>query len=133
MVHVFDIEFGLGASDFHSQVEPDIFWNVDSSSKTWSIVDLPVSARIQHWCVLDCIRQTGFVLPQVDPFAVCAIVRKAELNTEEATAGGCRNVDVDDGIAHLKIFQGCDSAVEKERLTVLVFGCFGLPFQFPAR
>ena len=132
MVHVFDVEFGLRPGDFHPQVKPNIFWNVDSSGKAWSIVDLLVSARVQYRRVLDRVRQAGFMLPQVDPFAVCAIVGKTKLNTKEATVGGCRNVNVDHRIAHLKIFQGCGSAVEEERLAVLVLGCFGLPFQFPA-
>src|SRR5690242_8304199 len=106
MVHVFDVEFGLRTGDFHAQVEPNIFGNVDRSGEAWSIVNLPVSAGVQHWCVLDCVRQTGFMLPQVDPFAICAIVAETKLNTEEATVSGSRNIDVDHGVAHLKIFQG---------------------------
>ena len=61
--------------------------------KAWSIVDLPVKAGVEYWYVLDRIRQTGFMLTKVDPFAVCIIVRKAKLNAEETTVGGCRNVN----------------------------------------
>src|ERR1043165_6096059 len=113
-------------------MEPNTFWNIDSSGEAWSIVDLPVEAGVEYWCVLDCIRQAGFMLTKVDPFAVCVIIRNTKLNTKETTVGGRRNVNVDHRIAHFQIFQDRGSAIEEERLAVLVFGYFRLPFQLPA-
>ncbi len=131
LFHVLDIEPGLSAGHFQAHVEPDVLGDVDGAGEARAVVKLPVQAGVENRRVLHGVGLAGLVLAEVHPFGVGAV--DAELNAEEAAAGGGCDIHIDDAVANLEVFDGGSATVEQQALAALVFGSFGLSVQFPAR
>src|SRR5207245_868192 len=133
LLHVLHVESRLGSHYLQAQVEPDIPRDVDRACEARPIVDLPIKACVENRRILQGVSEPGFVLAEIDPFAIAAIARDPKLNTEETAA--CRRGDIyiDNTVAHLETIQDRRAAIEEEALAALIFSCLGLPLQIPTR
>jgi hypothetical protein len=114
-------------------VKPDIFRNIDCAGETGPVVDLPIGAGVENGRVLDGVGQSRFVLPQINPFAVGAVVIKPELNPEKPALSRGGDIHIDYPVAHFKILEDCRAAIEEEALAALIFRHLGFLLQLPSR
>ena len=113
-------------------MEPDIFRDIDRAGEAGPVIDLPVGAGIENRRVLHGVGQPGLVLAEINPFAVGAVFVETKLKAEKtAVCRGC-DIDINNPVAHFKVFQNRRCPIQQEALAALIFSHLGV-LQVPAR
>src|SRR5262249_38274763 len=72
------------------------------------------------------------MLAEIDLLVVVAVGVEADIESEEATDGRCRDVDVNNTVTHLEVLKDRGAAVDEQAFAALIFCGLGIPLQIPA-
>src|SRR6478672_6073709 len=90
LIHVLHIELCLRPHYLQTQVEPDVFGNVDFTGETLPVIDLPIGSGVEYRRVLQCVWIAGLMWPKANPFTVGTVSVEPKLYTDKPAApGGC--------------------------------------------
>src|SRR5262249_23077006 len=131
--HVRDEEFGLRARDFETHVKPRGFGNIDPACKSWTVEKLPVAACVEDGRVLHRVGIAGCMLAEIDLLVILAIGIDTNVKSKETALCWRGDVDVNNGVPHLEIFQDGCAAVDEKSFAALIFGELGAALEIPAR
>jgi len=133
VIHVLDVEPGLRARHFQTQVEPFGSRNINRSGEARPVIDLPVATSVEDRRVLQGVGKSGLVLAEINLFGVEAVVDDPKHDAEKAALRGGCDVHIDHRIAHFKVFQRRRSTIEEKALAALILSRLGLSFEIPTR
>src|SRR5262249_9387962 len=101
-------------------MEPLRFGDINRAGEAGAVGNLPVTAGVKHRGVLHRVGLAGLMLAEIDLFVVVAVGVEANIESEEATDGRCRDVDVDNTVTHLEVLKDRGAAVDEQAFAALI-------------